>query len=100
MFKGVTYFKDKEFFDSHREFWLYTPKEARRYEVTACWVDSADEIYSILDSFQDSPEDLAEYLASKCSYALELPEEIQSVCILATCSYETDNSRTYLMGIY
>ena len=99
MFKGITKFKDEDYFKSHQYFEIYTPKRTIHLKAVACYYSSADGIVrkTKFSSQQSFDEWMAERLAP-CSFA-EIPvPSVKSLFVLVTCSYETENARTLLFA--
>ncbi len=100
MFKGITKFKEEDYFKTHQYFEIYTPKRTIHLKAVACYYSSADGIVrkTKFSSRQSFDKWMAERLAP-CSFA-EVPKaSVDSMFVLVTCSYETENARTLLFAV-
>lgn len=96
MFKGITYFKDMEYWEEHR-ITLYLPD--RKIELTplACLVTDSDAVRRKTE-FEDD-EEFQEYIKdmTKGATAIAMPEEkIERLYSFVTCSYEFEDARMFL----
>ena len=97
MFKDVVYYKEQDFFDTHKEILLYTPEREIRLKPLAALYTSADPIRR--KTFFRSWRSFKSYVKAMTEDALAsaAPEcPIGRLYSLVTCSYEFDNARTIL----
>lgn len=105
MFHNVRYFAEKEYFDEHRELYIYLPEKILKYEIIACY--EYDDRH-LLASFDFSDEEVyAEYLEEimnpRSMYAMiresvELTTEDRLVT-LSTCVANKPNNRRLLQAV-
>lgn len=96
MFAGVTYFKDKSYFDTHRYGWLITADSVNRIDFFSVAVtDWHDEIY---DGFQQLSDRMPHIREISRIYEEMSVSDSDRILMLSTCSYEFQNARTILIG--
>ncbi len=100
MFRDLIQFKDKDFFESHKYFQIYTSDRVIKLKAISCYYGKADaDIRKNEFNSQEEYEEFVIGLIEKCSYA-EMPDKpVKSIYTLITCSYEVDDARTYLIAI-
>lgn len=100
MFNGLTKYKDKDFYNTHRYIQLDTLSEQRKYEVicafkTVAYANNGFKYYEFVDA--DSQEDFSAYI-EKCQ-ALSFhdtgvrAEYGDKLITLSTCEYSQSNGR-------
>lgn len=97
MFRDIVRYKNQDYFDSHREIILYTPKREIHLKAIAAVCTSADAIRRKTD-FQSKAE-FDSYVAQMIQGAKAAAKETETVGHLysfVTCSYEFQNARTIL----
>lgn len=97
MFKDVVYYKEQDFFDTHKEIVLYTPEREIHLRPLAALYTSADPIRR--KTFFRSWKSFKTYVKAMTADALTsaAPEcPIGRLYSLVTCSYEFNNARTIL----
>lgn len=107
MFSDLAKFKEKEYFDSHKDIFLFLPEETRVFKIIGGFVlDLTDESsFFQFNSFvkNDESMDTVKYLEEVKKRALnfrDIPYDTNSrVISLSTCSYESDNARFILVGV-
>lgn len=100
MFNGLTKYKDKDFYTTHRYIQLDTLSEQRKYEVicafkTVAYANNGFKYYEFVDA--DSQEDFSAYI-EKCQalsfYDTGVRAEYGDKLItLSTCEYSQNNGR-------
>lgn len=100
MFKDVVKYKDKEFFDTHQYFEIYTPERTIHLKAVSSYYDKAQPIVrKTRFKTRESYNAFIQEMLSPCSYA-QIPDvDIDSLFILVTCSYEVDDARTFLFAV-
>ncbi|MCD8370645.1 MAG: class B sortase [Clostridiales bacterium] len=100
MFKDVVKFKEKDFFDEHRYFEIYTPEQTIRLQTVACYYSDSDGI--VRKTQFESQEAFDEWVQERlepCGFA-DIPDvSVDSMYVLVTCSYEQDDARTLLFAV-
>lgn len=87
MFKDVTKFTDDTYLKKHQSVTIYTGKKEIHLTPVYCYAGPADGSYR--GNF-DSPEELKDFLYEKTEQ-----EITGNIFVLITCSYGTDDERTY-----
>lgn len=96
MFKGITYFKDMEYWEEH-SITLYLPDREIDLTPLACLVTDSDAIRRKTE-FEDE-EEFQEYIKemTEGAAAIDMPEEkIERLYSFVTCSYEFEDARMFL----
>lgn len=100
MFRDLIQFKDKDFFEEHKNFQIYTSGRVINLKAISCYYGKADA--DIRKTKFDSQEEYQEFVTDiikKCPYA-EIPDEpVKSIYTFVTCSYEINDARTYLIAV-
>lgn len=100
MFKDVVKFKEKDYFDAHRDAYIYTPDRTIHLRLISAYYGDADpqKRRTQFDT-QEAFDEYVQEVVSPCRYA-QLPEApVDTIYTLITCSYEFDNARTFLYGV-
>ncbi len=100
MFAELVRFKEKDYFEDHREITLYLPEETLYLRTIGAVVSDSSGVRRRTDFA--SKEELtayAEVMTENCLFR-ELPEEeIESLYSFVTCSYEFEDARTILYAV-
>ncbi|MGI6054880.1 MAG: class B sortase [Clostridium sp.] len=100
MFAELVRFKEKDYFEDHREITLYLPEETLYLRTIGTVVSDSSGVRRRTDFA--SKEELtayAEVMTENCLFR-ELPEEeIESLYSFVTCSYEFEDARTILYAV-
>lgn len=98
MFGALEEFKNQQFFDEHREIFVYLEDRTIRAEIIACLVidpKEKDYVYAV----QPEADHLTRLLAD-AKNAMELsPSPEQRFLTLSTCGYDYSGARIVLVGI-
>lgn len=100
MFASLHQYMQQSFYDAHKYMWYLTPDHIYRLDVLAGYVGKAEaEIYTI---FVDRDQ-LSSYLSFATSSSTfvpdHVPEDINGIVALSTCSYEYDDARYVLVCV-
>ncbi|WP_164985303.1 class B sortase [Ammoniphilus sp. CFH 90114] len=95
MFKGLTKYKDKPFFEENRVITLQTLFEETKWEIFSAYVTDTD-FYYIATNFR-SNHDYVDFLNKLASKSI-IPQTIKwnkqdQILTLSTCSYEFNDAR-------
>lgn len=97
MFKTIVYYKEQDFFDQHRDIYIYTPEREIHLKAFAALYTSADGIRRRTRFY--SGRALDDYVRKMTEGAMVkvTPEgPVNKLYSLITCSYEFTNARTVL----
>ncbi|MBC7959276.1 MAG: class B sortase [Vallitaleaceae bacterium] len=101
MFHAITYYKNKEFFDSHPIIEYNTVYDNMKWEVYAVYVVDGGYGYCIAYPMEDDQE-FAEHLKdieTRNMYKTDIKVNLDDkILTLVTCSYEFDNARTIVQA--
>ena len=94
MFASLHEYVDQSYFEDHKNMWYLTPTHVYRLDVISGYSGKAGaEVYTIFKN----QDELDSYLSFASVYSDftpdEVPEEINKVVVLSTCSYEYDDAR-------
>ena len=100
MFKDVIKFKDKDYFKAHQYFEIYTPARTIHLKAVSCYYTDSNGIVRMTEfSSQEAFDQWTKERLEPCSFA-EIPEHsVDSMFVLVTCSYETNDARTLLFAV-
>lgn len=98
MFGTLTRFKEQDFFDDHRYFYVFLEHDLICAEIIACLVVTPNQAPDVFEPEIDS--DFAERCIrdARCSAAGLTFSDADRFITLATCDYERNNSRVILIG--
>ena len=105
MFHNVRYFADREFFEKHRELYVYMPEKILKYEIIACYEYDDRHLLGMFD--YDDMEAYGEYLEEimnpRSMYAMiregwELDTD-DKLLTLSTCIANKPNNRRLLQAV-
>lgn len=100
MFRDLLQYKNKEFFEEHRYFQIYTLDRVINLKAISCFYGKADaDIRQTRFNNQEEYEVFVEKLINKCEYAETPDKPVKSIYTLITCSYEINDARTYLIAV-
>lgn len=100
MFAEIVKFKEKTFFQEHREVILYLPdRELHLKTIAVLYGDASGEKRRTVFSDQESFNRYVDEMTKNCSFR-ELPEgDCEGLYSFVTCSYEFHNARTILYAV-
>lgn len=90
MFKDIVKFKDPEYFDAHQDITVSTGERMINLKPLYCYAGESDGSYRNVIS---SKEDLKTFLYEKTGQEFA----VETIYVFITCSYESADSRTYLI---
>ena len=97
MFRDIMNFRDKEFFDSHREIYIYLPDREVKLRPFACLYTKPDGIRrKTRFSSEEKFNTYIEEMVKGAEIYAEPDQKITRIYSLVTCSYELDDTRTIL----
>lgn len=100
MFKDLLKFREQDFFESHRYFIIETPERAILLKTIGCrWGGAEPAIRQTEFQDQQAFAAFVEDLLAPCSFGEDPEESCGQIFILATCSYEQKNARTFLFAV-
>lgn len=100
MFAELVRFKEKDFFEEHREIILYLPEETMLLRTVGAVVSDSSGVRRRTDfASREELTAYAEVMTENCPFR-ELPEEkVESLYSFVTCSYEFEDARTILYAV-
>lgn len=99
MFSAVNKFKNESFYREHKDIELYLPEREIRLEIFAVFpIPSKPWIRTTNFAEESDFHEFKEKLFSYHRYEGQLPEGIERLYTLVTCSYEWEDTRTLLIA--
>ena len=100
MFASLHQYVKQEYYDEHKYLWYLTPQHTYRLDVLAGYVGKAEaEIYTIFLS-QDELDSYLSFAQSRSTFTPDhIPENINGIIALSTCSYEYNDARYVLVCV-
>ena len=94
MFASLHQYVDQAFYDEHKYMWYLTPDHTYRLDVLYGYVGNAEaEIYTIFVN-KDELDSYLAFAGRNSSFVPDkVPEDINGIVALSTCSYEYDDAR-------
>lgn len=94
MFAGLHKYKDSEYFDAHKDIYIYTPNETLHYKVYAGLTYDDRLILSYYNDFQNKADVMSFYEesmedADNKDYSISIDEE-SKLLVLSTCEKDAD----------
>lgn len=101
MFHDLVQYKQADFFTEHRTVYFDTPQGRTELTVVAAYAADAGETYNFNNADPKSFRAFLKKAAAKSPVQVEdvALDEVTSAFSLQTCSYETDNARTYVLAV-
>ncbi len=94
MFASLHEYTDQSFYDEHKYLWYLTPSHIYRLDVICGYVGQAEaEIYTIFENKDELDSYLSRAISKSSFKADSIPENIDRIVALSTCSYEYDDAR-------
>ena len=100
MFASLHQYINQDFYDNHKYLWYLTPDHIYRLDVIAGYVGDAEaEVYSIFTDM-DQLRSYLTFAQSKSTFDPDhVPDDINGIVALSTCSYEYDDARYVLVCV-
>ena len=101
MFHDLVQYKTADFFTQHRTIYFDTPEGRTELRVIAAYAADAGETYNYNDADVKSFRAFLKKAAAKSPVQVDdvALDEVTTAFSLQTCSYETDNARTYVLAV-
>ncbi|MFR6344578.1 MAG: sortase domain-bontaining protein [Christensenellales bacterium] len=101
MFHELVQYKKADFFNAHPMIYYDTPQGRITLRVIAAYAADATEAYNFIFSDLDSLHSFVAKAIKRSPVKLEdvNANAVDKIFSLQTCSYETDNSRTYVLAV-
>lgn len=99
MFGNLELFKEQNYYDNHKEMYLFTKEKNYKLELFAGFtVADGSKIYNYIDT--KSNEEIVQYAKEKSNFKsnIEILHE-DKIVVLSTCSYDYENARYVLLGV-
>ncbi|HAJ97021.1 MAG TPA: hypothetical protein DCO72_04730 [Ruminococcus sp.] len=99
MFATIWKYRDKSFMEEHPEGWLLLNDGLHKIQFFAYLsVQSDSGIYRTVFASPQEFEEYKDFIFALASYTMNVPEEINHVVMLSTCTFERENQRGILVG--
>ena len=99
MFATISKYRDKSFMEEHPEGWLLLDDGLHKIQFFAYLsVQSNSAIYQTVFVTPQEFEEYKELMFECAVYTMDVPEEINHVILLSTCTFERENQRGILVG--
>lgn len=99
MFGNLELFKEQNYYDNHKEMYLFTKEDNYILELFAGFTTAdGSKIYNYINT--KSNEEIVQYAKDKSNFESNveiLPEN--KIVVLSTCSYDYENARYVLLGV-
>ena len=100
MFHDLLQFRNAEFFNEHPVIYYDTPEERIELRVIAAYVADANDEYNFIHASLSDFQAFLQRGIEKSPVQVDIDvSKITSAFSLQTCSYETDNSRTFVLAV-
>lgn len=99
MFASLLKYRQQSYYDEHPALWILTPERAYRMDLLAGLTISSDaELYNVFSSAEEMQEVLGQVMDDSTFCPAEVPENIQNIVTLSTCTYEYNTARYVVVG--
>ena len=85
MFAELSNYMEKDFFDEHKDFYIYTPEKTYKANIFSVYSINVNTEKSNLENLNF--EEQIEYYKQKSKYKIDTQEHIEELVKLSTCSY-------------
>lgn len=99
MFSTLRNYRQQSYYDAHPTLWILTPERAFRVDLLAGYITPSDaDIYNVFSSAEEMQPVLAQVIEDSTFRPAEVPEDIQNIVTLSTCTYEFNAARYIVVG--
>ena len=99
MFASLLKYRQQSYYDDHPFLWILTPERAYRLDLLAgLTIPSDAELYNVFSSAEEMQEVLGQVMDDSTFCPAEVPENIQNIVTLSTCTYEYNTARYVVVG--
>ena len=100
MFGTLINYMNQEYYDEHKEMYLFTENKTFKVEVVAGYTTSSkSDIYTV-STTRNTNEDLLQNAINKSTFKNEVEvTEQDKILVLSTCSYDFKDARYVLLGV-
>ncbi len=100
MFASLRQYRTQEFYDEHTTMWYLTPTQTYRLDVIAGYIGEDSSIIYAPFYDQETLDQYLEFALSRTTFtANQIPENIDKILVLSTCSYETEDARYVVVTV-
>lgn len=98
MFGNLEFFKDQEYYDKHKEMYLFTKDINYKIEIFAGFTTAdGSKIYNYIGS--NSNDEIVKYAKNNSNFKANVDiSSKDKIIVLSTCSYDYENARYVLFG--
>jgi sortase B len=99
MFASLLNYRQQSYYDAHPCLWILTPERAYRVDLMAGYTTPSDgEIYNVFSTAEEMQSVLSRIMEDSSFCPAEIPEDIQNIVTLSTCTYEYNTARYVVIG--
>lgn len=100
MFGTLTNYKNQEYYNEHKEMYLFTENKNFKVELIAGYTTSSESDIYTVPTTSNTNEELLQKAIKKSTFTSEVEvTEQEKILVLSTCSYDFKNARYILLGI-
>ncbi len=101
MFASLVDYTEQSYYDAHPAYWIVTPEKTYRVDVFAGFLtDTESNVWQLTFASEEDFQTWLKSMVRKSYFKSNVVPTIEDhIITLATCSYETDDSRYVVMGI-
>ncbi|MBQ4290824.1 MAG: class B sortase [Clostridia bacterium] len=99
MFGSLSGYKTQEYYDAHKTMYLFTPEGNYRIRIFAgCIVQTNSRFFTVPVPEEERAEWVREAIENSTFQSGLTEEEISSIVVFSTCTYEFENARLLVFG--
>ena len=100
MFASLHQYTEQEYYDGHKYMWYLTPKHTYRLDVLYGYVGEAEATVYTIFSNRDELDTYLSWAETQSTFTPDqIPEDIDGIVVLSTCSYEYNNARYVVVTV-
>lgn len=100
MFGTLTNYKNQEYYNEHKEMYLFTENKNFKVELVAGYITSSESDIYTLNATRNTNSELLQNSISKSTFKSEAEVKTQEkILVLSTCDYDFKNARYVLLGV-
>ena len=100
MFGTLTNYKNQEYYNEHKEMYLFTENKNFKVELVAGYLTSSESDIYVVSETSNTNNKLLQEAISKSTFKSEAEVKAQDkILVLSTCDYDFKNARYVLLGV-